>query len=124
MPKINFKNHYFWLAICWAFFVYISMTSPLKGAGSPFPGYDKIVHVILFGVLNYLLVNAIFYIKETARTALAISLAASFIYAVSLERLQDGILGRFSSIYDTAAGLIGIALSGVYFYYFEKNGRR
>jgi VanZ family protein len=115
------KNYYLILALGWAIFIYFLMTRPLTGAESPFPGFDKLVHIFLFGILNYFLSLGWLAKGKNIGLSLIACLTACMLYAVFLENLQNNIAGRFNSIYDTIAGTGGMLIAGFYLYFKYKH---
>ncbi|MFA6106592.1 MAG: epoxyqueuosine reductase QueH [Patescibacteria group bacterium] len=74
---------------------------------------DKLVHFILFGALFYLLTDAVLK-KDFSKWRWAVypSLIFSVLFAFFTEYLQLYIPSRTSSLFDTSAGLAGIAFFG------------
>ena len=80
---------------------------------------DKIVHLILFGVLSFLLIKA--FMEQTSVRLLSsypkiISILISALYGVLIEVLQEYFFsGRQGDVYDAMADALG-ALIGLWFF--------
>lgn len=120
-----------WLAISWALFILI--LSGIPGNQIPkIPTFldwlspDKSLHLIIFGVLSYLLLygNRQQYLKSIYRSYIVISvILMSTIYGLFMELLQLYIfIGRSASVFDFFADVLGALLGGVaYFLQHVKN---
>lgn len=112
-----------WYALSWALFILALCGLP----GSAIPELkfldwlkpDKIVHLILFGVLSYLLIRAFL---EKGRGSMLSSNAKLFaiiftsLYGVLVEVLQEYVfIGRHGDVYDSIADAVG-GLIGLWFF--------
>ena len=91
----------------------------------PFPGFDKLLHVALFGGLGLLVCR--FLARDLRRSPLAAMLiAATFtsLYGLSDEIHQLYVKGRFGTAGDFAANTVGAILAVVLWYYLMRPRRR
>ncbi len=113
----------FWPALSWAAVIMLLIGLP----GDVFPeivsfwdwlGPDKIVHLIIFGTLSFLIMlgfRETIYKKGKIKYAL-ISLFITALYGVITELLQYYVfIGRSGNVYDALADIFG-AILGVIFY--------
>jgi epoxyqueuosine reductase len=109
------KRLYLFIFICWLAGIFTLMLTPLPPPLEPIRKityYDKVAHLIFFGVLTYLMMAIglklrrfrLWTIGLTA-TSIAVSLA------LLAEHLQGFIPGREPSFLDLLAGTIGMALA-------------
>ena len=78
---------------------------------NPIYSFDKIVHMILFGVVTFLANRAITARGARQRTADIISLITGAVYAGLAEIIQVFVPGRSCSIFDFYAGVIGAIIA-------------
>ena len=79
--------------------------------------YDKVVHVIIFGILAFLSYFALIDRESfSAKKALVVSLVGSVLYAGFCEVVQSFIPGRTESLYDLLAGALGVVIALVIAY--------
>ncbi len=106
------KPNYTALTIIWAVLLTILLLMP--GDNIPeqdfLPGFDKLVHVGIFGIFSFLFVNTI---KKSGkhriqRSKLIFSFFVTFLYSVALEYCQRFVPGRSFDISDLLANGIGI----------------
>jgi VanZ family protein len=112
-----------WPALFWALFILALCGLP----GSAIPELtfldwlkpDKIVHLVLFGVLSFLLIKGLAgYDLNSAWTSYpkTFSLIVSSLYGVLIELLQEYVfIDRHGDVYDSIADAVGAAL-GLWFY--------
>lgn len=108
------------LLSCWTLLVARLLVLPMPDM---LPDYsftydDKLVHLVLFGVFLFLILEVMeAFLAVRYRYLVASALLITFAYAQALEYIQQFIPGRTASIYDTIAGLIGgvIAIIVIYF---------
>ncbi len=120
-----------WFTLTWALFILILTGIP----GDQIPRIptflewlspDKIAHLIMFGVLSYLILygNRQQYIKSRNRSYyIVVAVLISAAYGTVTELLQYYLLiGRNANVFDGAANILGAAGGGlVYFLQFNKN---
>lgn len=109
-----------YLTVAWAFFIFKLLTLPLPSmpdAGPQISFTDKLVHLLIFGLLSYFLARTLeHYLIGHHRTVIVLSLLLPAFYGLLLEYLQGFIPGRSTSLLDTSAGLAG-GLFGVWAYH-------
>lgn len=118
------------LALAWATFIFAILERPMPVVESDAKGYtvsDKFVHVFLFGILMWLVLNAIREWPQhkpslksefrgasggrISRLAYTLSVALVFSFAYLCEYLQQFVPTRTSSLADLSFGALGIVLS-------------
>jgi VanZ family protein len=101
------------ILIAWIIVVLIAIASP--GQDLPdintIPYFDKIVHIILFGLVTFLVNRSMTARGVSQKYAAILSLVGSAAYAGLAEIIQLFVPGRDCSIYDFYAGLIGALLA-------------
>jgi len=107
------------ILVAWIIIVFIGIALPGKELPdiNPVVNFDKIVHMILFGLVTFLMNGSLTLKGFTQKSAAVISLFAGAAYAGLAEIIQLFVPGRSCSIYDFYAGTIGaiMALMVVYF---------
>lgn len=109
-------NRYQLPAILWAFFIFLGSSIP----GQIFPDlpiftFDKLIHVVLFGLLSWFTYRALKFQDRypfLSRNALAASLVLSFLFGAVDELHQALVPGRMPDWYDLLADSGGILLCG------------
>jgi VanZ family protein len=107
-----------YLVFCWAIVIFILISAPMPEYVSyKTTFYDKGVHVILFGILAYLIVYALGGDKNKRLGLIFLtSFFISILYAGLSEYVQMFIPGRDVSEFDFMAGVSGVILALVYAY--------
>lgn len=108
-----------YLAICWAFVIFMIMTWPMPYVYSPeskITFYDKGIHIVLFGILTYLIILIGFSFKKNYFIIALTSFVVSFNYITISEYLQGSIPGRSPTYPDLLAGLVGTLMAIVFGY--------
>ncbi|MFH1522643.1 MAG: epoxyqueuosine reductase QueH [Patescibacteria group bacterium] len=109
-----------YLILCWIFFIFKITSFPVEeGVEFGFSFFDKFVHLFLFAVLTYLLLNILKELLSTYWLAIFISALCSSIYAMAIEYHQLFVPGRFTSEYDFLAGVLGSVLVVVFVYFLK-----
>ncbi|MFA4833487.1 MAG: epoxyqueuosine reductase QueH [Patescibacteria group bacterium] len=110
-----------YLILCWAFIIFVSLTTPMRassGLMEQITCLDKVIHFVLFGVLAYLIILAGREFKKINFRVLAVfSFSLSFFYALSGEYFQTFIPSREASVFDLLAGVLGMISAIVYAFY-------
>ena len=114
-----------WLSLVWALFILILTGIP----GNQIPKIpdflewlspDKIVHLIMFGLLSYLILygSRQQYYKSKNRSYYVISaVLIAAVYGIFTELLQVYLFtGRNGNIFDAAADLLGAVGGGIAYY--------
>jgi len=111
------------ILIAWIIIVFIGIALPSDDIPdiNPVVNFDKIVHMILFGVVTFLMNGSLTLRGFTRRSAAIIGLLAGSAYAGLAEIIQLFVPGRSCSIYDFYAGVIG-ALIALIIAHFIKIG--
>ena len=105
-------------AILWAVIILtVSSIPQFAGIKPGWTKYDKIIHVIEYGVFGFLLTRAL-YFQDNSRIkkiAVILSILIGGVFAGLDEIHQRFIPGRFESLGDFVADLSGILLAQVFF---------
>lgn len=97
-----------WLAWIWLLLLFAQSSIPydLLPPAPPIIGWDKVVHMVLFGILAFLLMRSRVEGKPSVWMILLFCLA----YGASDELHQLAVPGRYSSLYDWIADGIGAGI--------------
>lgn len=101
-------------------FVSSSIPGRLEDGGFKFlvnidPQLQNLLHVPLFGVLQFLWLQALTRMKQTIRKAVVISLPICLVYACLDEFHQMFVPGRYSSLSDILLNVTGVILGVPFF---------
>lgn len=115
---MNRKLSKFYVFLSWMFLIFMLLTTPMfEGSVEKITIYDKIIHMILFGVLNLLLLE---FLKEFKGIRVYFVIAVSFLFGVSYvylcEYAQIFVEGRHVSDLDFLAGVLGIVITTIYWF--------
>ncbi|MCK5061472.1 VanZ family protein [Candidatus Parcubacteria bacterium] len=101
----------YYLLINWLFFILIVTGFPtFPYNGVMISWHDKLFHILLFGVLAYLILYSLALHKISNKTAILTAIFFSVLASAGVELMQSYIPGRTVSEYDFFAGLIGIII--------------
>ena len=95
-------------ALCWAGLIFYLSSQPSIDAPALFPGQDKLFHLVVFGMLGFLVMGTLqaahsgYQPKQLWWVALAIML-----YGISDEFHQHFVPGRSVDAYDVLADAMG-----------------
>lgn len=107
----------YYLLINWLFFILIVTGFPtLPYDGTVVSWHDKIFHMLLFGVLAYLILYSLAAHKIGIKISILISILFSALASAGVEVMQSYVPGRTVSEYDFYAGLLGIAIFIIFYY--------
>ena len=116
MP-VALRNTFLFCALAWAGVIFYLSHLPGSEVPVAFFGQDKLVHVIVFGILGFLVLGAVADTgnkRPAARAWLAMGLVIA--YGILDEFHQHFVPGRTPDIYDVIAdalgGMLGVWLSG------------
>ena len=100
--------------IVWTSLVTVGSLMPINGPDlESFIDYDKIVHIIFYLVMSYLLCRSI---GKTKMSYILLSIVVCSLYGSLIEYLQGALdLGRYFDYYDIIANIIG-SLIGAFIY--------
>lgn len=80
---------------------------------------DKLIHVLLFGVLTFLILNILKYKKVIKSIIMAVFMASS--YGFLIECLQGELnTGRYFDYFDIIANISGSLIGSIIFYLLRK----
>jgi len=107
------------VTISWSFFIFILLTMPLPvyELDNKITFHDKGIHIVLFGILAYLIIDIWQNIKKHSIIKIYFySFVMVFIYSYLLEYIQQFVPGRDESFFDLIAGVLGIFVAIIYDY--------
>jgi len=111
-------------AICWAGLIYFLSDLPGMDVIPLFPGQDKVLHAIIFGVLGFLVLGAM---QARARgynpTQVWTAVVLTAFYGMLDEFHQTFVPGRTADTWDVVADVSG-AMMGIYVLYFLTRRRK
>ena len=102
------------------FLILITIGSSIPGNNMPalkIFNFDKILHLIEYFILGYLLINVLVSKTNYPR---ALTAFLGFIFGVLDEIYQFTVAGRFPSSFDVFADMLGVILSIILFQKFNK----
>ncbi|OUW38516.1 MAG: hypothetical protein CBD44_00555 [Flavobacteriaceae bacterium TMED184] len=102
------------------FLILITIGSSIPGDNMPtlkLFNFDKILHLIEYFILGYLLVNVLMDKTDYPRI---LTLFLGFMFCVSDEIYQFTVFGRFPSTFDVFADMLGLILSIIVFQNINK----
>jgi len=103
----------FWVVAIFAFSSYPKAIIP----HSKYFSWDKLAHLVEFGILSYLTARALRFsgLRGLASRYLWITLGFGLLYAISDEFHQLFVKGRYASVYDVVADFVGVLLGALLF---------
>lgn len=110
------------LLIAWSLVVLVAISmpvppsSPVSQVMSIFDYFDKIAHVILFGMFAFLSAESLFGRNKKILAVYTISFLLACCYAALSELIQVFIPTRSASVADFIAGAMGAAMALLIFY--------
>lgn len=99
-----------------------SSFSTLPGPRLGFRFEDKWHHFLVFGILGYLLVRAIYWQSDFPfwkRNSVWLAMIIGILYGISDEYHQSFVPGRFSEVGDVIADAVGVIL-GAWLYHYRN----
>lgn len=106
--------------ILWAVIILIVSSIPqFTGVTPELKNYDKVIHIIEYGIFGFLLTRALYFQDRNIirKFAVILSILIGGAFAGLDEIHQRYIPGRFDSLGDFAADLSGILLAQILFIY-------
>jgi len=112
----------FYILLTWSFFILTLIAMPMpEYDGNQTSYYDKVVHVFLFGIFNFLIYGFLReYEKINFKSRLLISFSLSVVYSALCEYIQLFVPGRDTSELDFIAGVFGVFIVSIILYGREK----
>ena len=112
-------------AILWGMFILVATLTPGKSLpSSSLFRFDKLIHIIIFGVFAWLVLRAYFLsVKNTNRSKTNVYLivgAATILFGIAIEGMQQYIPDRGADRYDIIANTVGIIAAQVIFYFIHR----
>ncbi len=118
--KEFFLNLFLLLAYCGLIFYVSSLEGKVSKPALLFPGEDKVVHMLEYGVLGILLMRCLLSWKESAAN-LGIAIFIGTLYGMSDEYHQSFVPGRYVEAEDVLADFIGVTLASIL--YMKRQGK-
>ena len=108
----------FYILLSWSLFVFILLTFPTPPYdGTVISWHDKVVHMVMFGVMAYLVSYLLAaYPRISLFWLMAAGALVSAGYSALGEYVQGYVPGRTQSVYDFYAGVAGILVSLIFTY--------
>lgn len=105
-------------------FILVATLTPGKSLpSSSLFRFDKLIHVIIFGVFAWLVLRACFLSNEAngnkASTYFKVG-ALTIVFGILIELMQQCIPDRGADIYDVIANTSGILLAQLVFYFIHR----
>ena len=111
-------------AILWGMFILVATLTPGKSLpSSSLFRFDKLIHIIIFGVFAWLVLRAYFLsVKEKSDTTNVYLIvgAATILFGVAIEGMQQFIPDRGADRYDVIANTFGIIAAQLIFYFVHR----
>ena len=112
-------------AILWGMFILVATLTPGKSLpSSSLFRFDKLIHVVIFGVFAWLVLRAYFLsVKNSNRSKTNVYLivaAATILFGIAIEGMQQYIPDRGADRYDIIANTVGIIAAQVIFYFIHR----
>ena len=117
MKKTPRRRSWKWWAasLAWAGIIFFLSSRSSFPVEPPFPWFDKLVHMGLYGTLCLLLAGALGTsgLRQSPRTILALAVLISFFYGISDEMHQAFVPYRSCDPLDALADLLGALLIAI-----------
>jgi len=112
-------------AILWGMFILVATLTPGKSLpSSSLFRFDKLIHVVIFGVFAWLVLRAYFLSAKNnngSKTNVYLIVgAATILFGIAIEGLQQYIPDRGADRYDIIANTFGIIAAQVIFYFVHR----
>jgi VanZ family protein len=109
-------------AILWGMFILIATLTPGKSLpSSSLFRFDKLIHVVIFGIFAWLVLRAYFLspAKNSNNQTRIYSIVgiASILFGIAIEGIQQFIPDRGADRYDIIANTVGIIAAQIVFYF-------
>ena len=121
MNKVYSRAAFLLATLSWAGLIFYLSSQPSIDAPALFPGQDKLFHLIVFGILGFLVMGALQASHEgyPTRQAWLVALAV-MLYGILDEFHQYFVPGRSADVYDVLADAIGGLLGAWAMYYLVR----
>ena len=120
-------------AILWGMFILVATLTPGKSMpSSSLFRFDKLIHVVIFGVFAWLVLRAYFLSDKNSNNKTLIYLIvgiSTILFGIAIEGIQQYIPDRGADRYDIIANTFGIIAAQIIFYFvhrkasYENNNR-
>lgn len=111
-------------AILWGMFILVATLTPGKSLpSSSLFRFDKLIHIIIFGVFAWLVLRALFLSDKTTGNKTTVYLlvgVSTILFGIAIEGMQQYIPDRGADRYDVIANTVGIVLAQVIFYFVHR----
>jgi VanZ family protein len=112
-------------AVLWGMFILIATLTPGKSLpSSSLFRFDKLIHVVIFGAFAWLVLRAYFLsvknINRSKTNVYLIVAAATILFGILIEGMQQYIPDRGADRYDIIANTVGIIAAQVIFYFIHR----
>jgi VanZ family protein len=111
-------------AILWGMFILIATLTPGKSLpSSSLFRFDKLIHIVIFGVFAWLVLRAYFLsgkIESNKTNVYFIVGATTILFGIAIEGIQQFIPDRGADRYDVIANTFGIIAAQIIFYFVHR----
>ena len=101
------RNVYWSLPVLYAGIIFFLSSHPLPVKTTPFASFDKIVHILEYGILASLIYFALKSEFALTNKIILLAFVLSFLYGISDEVHQYFVPGRHADIFDVIANGFG-----------------
>lgn len=105
-------------------FILVATLTPGKSLpSSSLFRFDKLIHIIIFGVFAWLVLRALFLSDKTTGNKTTVYLlvgVSTILFGIAIEGMQQYIPDRGADRYDVIANTVGIVLAQVIFYFVHR----
>jgi VanZ family protein len=112
-------------AVVWGIFILIATLTPGRSLpSSSLFRFDKLIHVIIFGVFAWLVLRALYLsghlTPENSFRIYILVASVTIVFGIAIELLQQLIPDRGADINDVIANTTGIILAQLIFYFTHR----
>jgi len=101
--------------VMWLWFIFFMSSQTVEYLSMPpFPGFDKVAHMVVYGVMGALVIYAFpdRLRSERPLTVVMIGVLFALVYGISDEYHQSFVMGRSSEVLDVVADAVGALMAG------------
>jgi VanZ family protein len=111
-------------AVLWGIFILVATLTPGKSLpSSSLFRFDKLIHIVIFGVFAWLVLRAYFLSGKNNSNKTRVYLivgAATVLFGIAIEGMQQYIPDRGADRYDIIANTFGIIAAQLLFYFVHR----
>ncbi len=115
-------------AVVWGIFILIATLTPGKSLpGSSLFRFDKLIHIIIFGVFAWLVLRALYLsgklVPDNRFRTYTLVGSLTILFGIGIELLQQLIPDRGADVNDVIANTTGIILAQIIFYFTHRKNQ-